>query len=39
MEMLTSPFKNGHYYPPQKPGLGFEIPPATLRRYVPSLAD
>jgi L-rhamnonate dehydratase len=39
MELLTPPFREGHYYAPSRPGLGFELPPALLKRHTPGLAD
>jgi L-rhamnonate dehydratase len=33
MESMTAPFQDGHYYPPDKPGLGVELGEAVLRKY------
>ena len=39
MERLTPQFEKGAYLPPDKPGLGVDLPRAVLKKYVPSLAD
>jgi L-alanine-DL-glutamate epimerase-like enolase superfamily enzyme len=39
MARLTAPFKDGYYYPPEKPGLGVELPADVLKKHVPTLAD
>jgi L-rhamnonate dehydratase len=33
MEAMTAPFKDGHYYPPEKPGFGVDLGDAVLRKY------
>jgi L-rhamnonate dehydratase len=33
METMTAPFKDGHYYRPEKPGFGLELGEAVLRKY------
>lgn len=33
MERMTAPFKNGCYYPPEKPGFGVELDETVLRKY------
>jgi L-rhamnonate dehydratase len=33
MEAMTAPFKDGYYYPPEKPGFGVELGEAVLRKY------
>ena len=38
MQALTSRFDGGYYFPPDKPGLGVDLPPALLRKYTPTLA-
>ncbi|MFN3326714.1 MAG: mandelate racemase/muconate lactonizing enzyme family protein [Bryobacteraceae bacterium] len=37
MEAMTPPFEAGYYLPPQRPGIGLDLPPALLRKYTPSL--
>jgi L-rhamnonate dehydratase len=37
MELLTAPFQQGRYLPPEKPGLGFELTPGILKKYTPAL--
>lgn len=37
MEMLTPQFKDGFYLPPDRPGIGAEFSPATLKKYTPTL--
>ncbi len=37
MEAMTAPFRDGHYYPPEKPGLGLEITEAMLKKHAPRL--
>lgn len=39
MERFTPPFESGFYLPPQRPGIGYELPPAVLKKYVPALAN
>lgn len=38
MEIFTPVCEKGHYLAPAKPGLGFEVSSAVLKRYAPSLA-
>jgi L-rhamnonate dehydratase len=33
MELFTAPFEDGHYTPPTKAGMGFEIPAKVLAKY------
>jgi L-rhamnonate dehydratase len=33
MEAMTAPFREGCYYPPDKPGFGVELSEAMLRKY------
>lgn len=37
MEAMTAPFDKGAYKAPDKPGLGFELTPALLKKHVPQL--
>lgn len=36
MERLTPPFKDGYYYPPERPGIGAELTPELLRKHIPA---
>jgi len=38
MALLTAPYENGHYLPPQGPGCGVEWSGEILKRHAPSLA-
>jgi L-rhamnonate dehydratase len=38
MKIFTPVCEKGQYLAPTKPGLGFDLPAATLKRYAPSLA-
>lgn len=38
MERLTPPFENGFYLPPEKPGIGVDLPAAVLKKHTPALA-
>lgn len=37
MELLTPPFRDGFYWPPEKPGLGVELSDAVLKKHCPTL--
>lgn len=39
MARLTPVFDKGYYLPPDKPGIGADLPPAVIKKYLPSLAD
>lgn len=39
MALLTAPFQEGHYLRPERPGLGFDLPPTVLKQHCPSLAN
>jgi L-alanine-DL-glutamate epimerase-like enolase superfamily enzyme len=39
MARLTPVFDKGQYLPPDKPGIGADLPPAVIKKYLPSLAD
>ncbi len=37
MERFTAPFRDGYYYPPEKPGLGIDLPAEVIRKHLPGL--
>lgn len=38
MARLTPPFRDGHYWPPESPGIGADLPDDVVRKHCPSLA-
>jgi L-alanine-DL-glutamate epimerase-like enolase superfamily enzyme len=36
-QAFTAPFRDGYYYPSEKPGFGLDLSDGLLRRYVPQL--
>ncbi|MBM3726017.1 MAG: hypothetical protein FJW40_11405 [Acidobacteria bacterium] len=38
MELMSPPVEKGYYLAPERPGLGFEMTPALLKKYAPPLA-
>lgn len=37
MARFTAPFNDGYYFPPERPGLGIDLPASVIQKHLPGL--